>query len=108
MKDEKGHGSDPRGAAHQEGVAAVPTAFELAKAESARLDAGAARAAEALKAYPRGPMGLTPDHVKASPEYRADKQEYDRAFQRQRAFNASYVKLFANELRAERLRRRGA
>lgn len=49
-----------------------------------------------------GAMGLTPDSVKSSPEYRTAKAEHDLAFRRLQAFNAQFVKAFAAELRAER------
>lgn len=32
-----------------------------------------------LQTFPRGPMGLTPDAVKFSPEYQAAKRGYDNA-----------------------------
>lgn len=35
-----------------------------------------------------GTMGLTPDSVKASPEYKQAKAEYSAAFARVRAFNS--------------------
>jgi hypothetical protein len=37
-----------------------------------------------------GPMGLTPDSVKASPEYRIAKADYERAASVLRAFNAKH------------------
>ncbi len=46
-------------------------------------------ASKAMQQFPRGPMGLTPDAVKATPEWRAAKQRLDRAFARLRAFNVS-------------------
>lgn len=104
MKDAKGHGSD----AHQEGVSGLPAnTFEAAKAESARLNSEVDRAGAVKNAFPRGPMGLTPDHVKASPEFRAASAAYNTAFQKLRQFNSSYVKTYAKELRAERIKRRG-
>lgn len=50
-----------------------------------RVDAASA----ALKAFPKGPMGLTPDAVKALPEYQAAKREYAVAFAALRAANAT-------------------
>lgn len=49
-------------------------------------------ASAAMGRFPRGPMGLTPDDVKASPEWRKAKARYDRAFANLRAFNAAMVK----------------
>ena len=45
-------------------------------------------AGKALKQFPKGPTGLTPDTVKLSPEYRAAKLRYDKAFAALRAFNS--------------------
>ena len=48
-------------------------------------------ASDALNKFPRGPTGLTPDHVKASHEYRTAKQNSDRAFQAVRSFNQQHT-----------------
>lgn len=44
----------------------------------------------ALKAFPRGPLGLTPDAVKASSEYKAAKRSSDAAFSALRRFNQQH------------------
>ncbi len=49
-----------------------------------------------------GPMGLTPDHVKATPEWKAYRIAHDTAFAALRNFNGWYVKTFKKEIRAER------
>lgn len=82
--------------------------FEAAKVESAAVEAEVNTADEALRSFPRGPMGLTPESVAASPEYRAANARYQKAFARQRAFNATFTKRFAKELRAERAARDAA
>ena len=78
------------------------SAFEEAKTEQALLEAESDAAGAALKVFPKGPMGLTPDVVRATPEYRAAKARSDKAFQRLRDFNGVFTKRFAKELRAER------
>ncbi len=40
-----------------------------------------------LKVFPKGKMGLTPDDVKASPEWKSAKSEYNRAFEALRSYN---------------------
>ncbi len=52
-----------------------------------------------------GRMGLTPDSVKATPEYRAAKLRYDRAHRALAGFNGRFCKAFAADLRAERRER---
>lgn len=55
-----------------------------------------------LSQFPPGPMGLTPDHVKAMPEFKRLKGAFDRQFQATRAFNSRFTKDFKTELNAER------
>lgn len=52
-------------------------------------EAAVRAASQNLKAFPKGPMGLTPEDVKNSPEYKAAKQAYSSAFERLRQFNSS-------------------
>lgn len=82
------------------------TAFQAAKAQQAAIEAEVDEADKVLKAFPRGAMGLIPDAVKATPAYRAARDRYQRAFARQREFNAVFTKKFAKELQAERAQRR--
>lgn len=83
-------------------AAGSSTPFEEAKAQRAAIEAEVDAADRVLKAFPRGAMGLTPDAVRATPEYRAARDRYQRAFARQRDFNTVFTKKFAKELRAER------
>ena len=56
------------------------------------------KACDNLKAVPgiaSGSMGLTPDHVKQSPEYRKAKYNADCAFLALRRFNSQYAKALA-------------
>ena len=55
-----------------------------------------------MSAYPRLPNGLTPDAIKATPEWRKNKDAFDLASVNLRDFNKAYVKRFARELREER------
>lgn len=85
--------------------------FTIAKQTAALLDAHYSAACKNLSAIPgisSGPMGLTPDNVKARPDYRIAKAAFDKAFAKMRAFNAVYVKQYKKELAAERKARRDA
>lgn len=76
-------------------------AFALAqhdKIESAYLDAVAAH--HAACGTERGPMGLTPDHVKASPEWRTTRTTMDRAQRNLANFNRGFLKLYKTEWKA--------
>jgi len=68
--------------------------YQEAKEIRATIEANVGQTSAALRSFPKGPMGLTPDAVKASPEYCAAKAAYDAAFNRLRTFNASFVKAF--------------
>jgi hypothetical protein len=110
MKDAKGHGSDPRGgAAHQQGVenATRLAQFKAARARQDQLEAESQRTGRVMDSFPKGTMNMTPDHVRATPEWKAAKAASDQAFQAYRNFNATMLKAFPNELKAERLARRG-
>lgn len=53
--------------------------------------------------YPeKGPMGLTPDHIKYSPSFQLDKFAFDEAHENLRNFNTFLLKNFKKELREER------
>ena len=80
--------------------------FEEAKIIAAALYAVVDQASAALQVFPKGPMGLTPDAVKFSPEFQLAKKNYDIAFQALRKFNAEYTKQFKQELAAERAQKR--
>jgi len=80
--------------------------YASAKAHQDKLTAACTEAGKALKAYPRNAIGLTPDHVKASPEWRRARRAYDLAFAELRAFNAGFVKTYAKEYRADLARDR--
>lgn len=80
--------------------------FAEAKATAAAIEAEISAAEVALRAFPVGPMGLTPDAVKVTPEFRAAKKAFDASFAKLRAFNAVFTKTFSRELREERLLRR--
>lgn len=105
MKDAKGHGSDPRGgAAHQQGVddATRLASFKAARQKQDQLEAESTRTGRVMDSFPKGPMNLTPDSVRASPEWKAAKAASDKAFQDYRNFNGMMVKAFPNELKVER------
>jgi hypothetical protein len=57
-----------------------------------------------LNKFPKGEMGLTPDAVKASPEFKMAKSNYDEAFFSLRRYNAllrtHYPKQFAKHTKA--------
>ncbi len=54
------------------------------------LEAEYSSCSQALKSFPRGPMGLTLDAVKASKEYKAAKHASDAAFASLRRFNSQF------------------
>ena len=50
--------------------------FDGAVAERDRLEQEVSAAGDVLDTFPRGAMSLTPDHVRATPEWRAAKDRY--------------------------------
>jgi len=80
------------------GAPGVATYVE-AKAHAAAL-AECERTGDALRTFPRGPMGLVTDEARANPEYEAARAAASRAFGTLRTFNAWYVKTFKAEIAA--------
>lgn len=83
--------------------------FEEASKVRAAWDANAKAASDALNAIPgigSGPMGLTPDAVKRSPEYGRARRDYDKAADAQRNLTRWIVRTYPKEARAEAQARR--
>lgn len=79
--------------------------FHIAKQSKTILENSLDAADKALKAfdqYGKNQMGMTPDFVKAMPEWQQAKKEYNKAFAELRNFNGWYIKTFKKEISAER------
>ena len=87
---------------------ATNAAFAVAKATAQHLKGELDKAAARMRGFPKLANGLTPDDVKASPEWRAARAAYWAAHDAYRAFNAQFTRAFKRELRAERNARREA
>lgn len=72
--------------------------FSIRDALDAEVKAASARLKE-VAGPERTPMGITPDSVKATPEWKAARRAFDNAFARSRTFNGRYVKHFKAEIR---------
>ncbi len=85
--------------------------YEEAKTMRDARDAETVAASQALRAVPgisSGAMGLTPDHVKASLDYRVARLRYDTARERLRKFNVLFQRAFKKEIARDRTRDRAA
>lgn len=82
--------------------------YAEAKDIAANLDAEVSRTGKALNSFPKGPMCLTPDAVRATAEWKIAKHQFDTAFAKLRNFNGVFSKAFAKEMKEERKARRGA
>jgi len=79
--------------------------FNKAKEHHDQLEAEVQRTGRDLKQLSGGGlMGMTPEAVRATPEWKAAKHAADKAFAAFRAFNAGYVKRFKRELADEHTR----
>ena len=77
-------------------------AAKLVKKQLEQREREAAKKLGAISGIGSGRMGLTPDAVKASPEYREAKAAWNAAWQALREFNGAFTKTYATELKAER------
>lgn len=85
------------------------TAYEFALSQHDAIEAEANAASLHLKAVSgaeKGPMGLTPDHIKATPEWKAAHSTYYAATRKLQTFNRGFLKQFSKEWRATLLERR--
>lgn len=57
------------------------------------------------KTFEKSAMGLTPDHIKALPEWKSLKNAFRQSFDELRNFNGWFVKKFKKEYAAERRNR---
>lgn len=80
--------------------------FDQAKAKQDQLNAVCDKASSDLNKYPVGPMGLTPDSVKASPEWRRDQANFEIAFKALQTYNKWFCKRWKKELSAFRQQQR--
>lgn len=80
--------------------------YEEAKARVKKARDKSAAASAVLQKFPKGPSGLTPDHVKNSPEFRAAKAAYDRAFAEEQRLNSWFVRTYKKEYQEDRRKNR--
>ena len=79
--------------------------YHIAKQSKVVLEKALDEAGKDLKAFDsfgKTPMGLTPDHVKAMPEWKQAKASFDKVFAELRTFNGWFMKTFKKEIQAER------
>jgi hypothetical protein len=76
--------------------------YEQAKADVDAADARMKLSNEKMNTYPTGNMGLTPDHIKATPEWQADYSESNKALAQVRAANEFMTKNYGDQYLADR------
>lgn len=80
--------------------------YAQAKERHAQLQAEYERTGRVLQALSGGGhMGMTPDHVRATPEWKVAKGDAAAAFAALRAFNEVFVPRFKREIAQERAAR---
>lgn len=78
--------------------------YDTAKAAKQRLQDHCDSASAELKKFDvhKGPMGLMPDHIKFSDDYRRVKVNFDTAFEALRKYNLHFNRLYKADIQAER------
>lgn len=76
--------------------------YQEAKIVKANLEKEVEVTGSVMQKFPKGAMGLTPDNVKASVEFKTAKRAFDVAFSNLRNFNGQFVKVFKKEIAQER------
>lgn len=80
--------------------------YEGFKLRRAMIETAMEPLSDYLKAQPKGPMGLTPDAIKATPEWQQNFKAFHALFAQLRNLNAYGNKHFKSEIRAESIARR--
>lgn len=81
--------------------------YTEAKALRDRLEAKEKEAGRKLRELSGGgPMGLTPDAIRATPAWQKARREYNAAFAELRSFNQDYTRRFKQEIASERREKR--
>jgi len=75
--------------------------YESAKAHKRQLEQRVSELSSRLQNYPKGDMGLTPDYVKALPEFQRDKRAHDKAFEDLQRFNTWFIRNYGKRYRRE-------
>lgn len=76
--------------------------YEQAREAADRLKAAHDAASKPLEAFPKGPLGLTPDAVKQTPEWRTAYAAERKAFEAMRQANAYLVKHYGRRYRTDK------
>lgn len=91
------------------GASSFSPEYLAARAQRDAIQAEVDQAAATLRPLSGGgAMGLTPDAMRATPEWQAARRAYDAAFARLRQFNTTFTKQFAREIREDSRARRAA
>jgi hypothetical protein len=68
--------------------------YEEAKAHKQKLNEEVDKYSKILNSFEKGVMGLTPDHIRESAEYKEADSSFKIAFSNLRNFNEWYIKEF--------------
>lgn len=79
--------------------------YTEAKIVKSQLEAENSIWSKKLSSFPKGPMGLTPDTIKITPEWKEAKENFDKSWKYLRDFNGWFTKKFKEEIAAERKNR---
>jgi len=78
--------------------------YAIAKAAKELLNKNVENASAELAKFDqlKNSIGLTPDHIKSSPEWKLAKRKFDEAFTISQEFNRKFNKTYKKEITAER------
>ena len=84
------------------------TSFDVALKYQDSLNAALDSAGSALDKYAKGgTFGLTPDHIKATPQWQADRLAFDTSMRNLREFNTVFLRNYKKEYRKHIQAKRG-
>lgn len=82
------------------------TTYNQAKGIQNLLMARCKEPGDILSSFPKSAIGLTPDHIKKTSQYKEARMAYDKASATLRKYNTWYTKAYENEIRADLIAKR--
>jgi hypothetical protein len=81
----------------------MQTQFQIDLAKKRQIESQLEKASKTLNQFPKGgPLGLTPDNVKRSPQWQLAKASFEKLAKQARAFNQWFIKQYKVEYREHR------
>jgi hypothetical protein len=87
-------------------IGGIKMTYEEAKAYKQQLDEKSKIDSDLLNSFEKNSMGMTPDHIRETTEWKKAKQSSEKSFSELKNFNSWFMKNFKKEYAADRRKNR--